>query len=91
MAASATIAVMTIRRYENRMMQIKLGTLNSLILMCVMISVVVFYINATEKFGESLSGFRPVWLPFVGVACNWLALRFIRRDEKKVRDADRIR
>jgi hypothetical protein len=32
-----------------------------------------------------------MWIMFVGVACNWLAVRFIRRDEKLVRDSDRLR
>ena len=91
MVAAATVAIMTIRRYDNRMTQIKLGTLNSLILMCVMISVVLFYSNVTKEFGPSQFGFRTIWLPFIGVACNWLALRFIRRDEKMVRDSNRIR
>lgn len=91
MAAAATIAVMTLRRYDNRIIQIKLGTLNSLILAGVMVCVVVFYSNATKEFGPSQFGYRTIWLPFIGVACNWLALRFIRRDEKMVRDSDRIR
>jgi hypothetical protein len=32
-----------------------------------------------------------LYLTFVAVACNWLAIRFIKRDEKIVRDSDRIR
>ena len=90
MAAAATIAVMTIRRYDNRMTQIKLGTLNSLVLMCVMISVVLFYNSVTKQYGYGRYGLS-IWIPFIGVACNWLALRFIRRDEKLVRDSNRIR
>ena len=90
MAAAATVAVMTIRRYDNRMTQIKLGTLNSLVLMCVMISVVLFYNSVTKQYGYGRYGLS-IWIPFIGVACNWLALRFIRRDEKLVRDSDRIR
>lgn len=90
MAAAATIAIMTIKRYDNRMTQIKLGTLNSLILMCVMISVVLFYNNVTKQYGYGRYGLS-IWIPFVGVFFNWLALRFIRKDEKMVRDSDRLR
>lgn len=90
MVAAATIAVMEIRRFDNRMTQIKLGTLNSLILAGVMVCVVIFYNNATKQFGYGRYGLS-LWIPFIGVACNWLAIRFIRRDEKLVRDSDRIR
>ena len=91
MIAAATIAIMEIRRYDNRILQIKLGTLNSLVLMGVMISVMWLantMINAhptTWTYGYGL------YIPFVGVTCNWLAVRFIRRDEKLVRDSERIR
>jgi FtsH-binding integral membrane protein len=91
MVAAATIAIMQIRRYDNRITQIKMGTLNSLILMGVMLCAILFansLINANPagwKYGLGL------YLPFVGVTCNWLAIRFIRRDEKMVRDSDRIR
>jgi glucan phosphoethanolaminetransferase (alkaline phosphatase superfamily) len=90
MVAAATIAIIEIRRFDNRMTQIKLGTLNSLILAGVMVCVVVFYNNVTKEFGYGRFGLS-LWVPFIGVACNWLALRFIRRDEKLVRDSDRLR
>ena len=91
MVAAATVAIMQIRRYDNRIIQIKMGTLNSLVLMGVMLCAILFannLINATPtgwKYGLGL------YIPFVGVTCNWLAIRFIRRDEKMVRDSDRIR
>ena len=48
MIAAATIAIMEIKRFDNRLTQIKLGTLNSLILAGVMICVVLFYNNVTS-------------------------------------------
>lgn len=90
MAAAATIAIMEIRRFDNRMTQVKLGTLNSLVLAGVMICVVVFYNMVTKEYGYGRYGLS-LWIPFIGVACNWLAIRFIRKDEKMVRDSDRIR
>jgi len=90
MAAAATIAIMELRRYDDRILQIKMGTLNSLILMGVMICAVLL--------SNQLTGEHPVfeygtglYLDFAAVTCNWLAVRFIRRDEKMVRDSDRIR
>ena len=90
MVAAATISIISIRRFDNRMVQVKLGTLNSLILAGVMICVVVFYNDVTKAYGYGRYGLS-LWIPFIGVACNWLAIRFIRRDEKLVRDSDRIR
>ncbi|MEK6782905.1 MAG: DUF4293 domain-containing protein [Bacteroidota bacterium] len=91
MVAAATIAIMEIRRYDNRITQIKMGTLNSLILMGVMLCAILF---ANNLINSNSSGWKyglGLYLPFVGVTCNWLSIRFIRRDEKKVRDSDRIR
>ena len=89
--AGITLALIEIRRYDNRILQIKMGTLNSLILMGVMISAVWqanTMINAHPANWDYGLG---LYIPFVGVTCNWLAVRFIRRDEKLVRDSDRIR
>jgi hypothetical protein len=91
MIAAATIAVMEIRRFDNRILQIKMGTLNSLVLAGVMISIVIF---SNQLAKEHASGWRyglSLYLAFAGVAFNWLAVRFIRRDEKLVRDSDRLR
>jgi hypothetical protein len=90
MAAAATVAVMEILRFDNRMTQVKLGTLNSLILALALGSVVYFYNQVTSQYGYGKFGLS-IWVPFIGVACNWMAIRFIRRDEKLVRDSDRIR
>ena len=64
---------------------------DSLILAGVMISAVVF---ANQLVKVSTGGWKyglSLYLPFVGVTFNWLAIRLIRRDEKIVRDSDRLR
>jgi len=92
MIAAATIAIMEIRRFDNRITQIKLGTLNSLILAGALGSAVYFFTQVSKEYGTGAASLPPVlWIMFVGVACNWLAVRFIRRDEKLVRDSDRLR
>jgi hypothetical protein len=91
MVAAATIAFMELRRFDNRILQIKLGTLNSLILMGVMISAVVLANQMTDKFPSDWDYGFGLYIPFAGVTFNWLAVRFIRRDEKLVRDSERIR
>ena len=89
--ASATLAVIAITKYKSRFTQMKLGALNSLFMAGTIGSAVYFasqLIKATETGGQYGLG---LWLPGVAVLCNLLANRFIRRDEKLVRDADRLR
>ena len=89
--AAATIAIMEIGKFENRLLQIKLGALNSLVMAGSLGSMVYFatqLIKSNQVAGEyGLS----LWLPAGAMVSNMIANRFIRRDEKIVRDSDRIR
>ena len=91
MIAAATLAIMEIRRYDDRILQIKMGTLNSLILMGVMVCVMWFANTMINAHPANWTYGYGLYIPFVGVTCNWLAVRFIRRDEKMVRNSDRLR
>ncbi|MBL7842278.1 MAG: DUF4293 domain-containing protein [Cyclobacteriaceae bacterium] len=88
--AGITLAILTIRRYDNRLLQIKLGALNSLVLAGFMFSAVIFTSKLSEQHQGSVG---KVWLILAGVAVisNWLAIRFIRRDERIVKESDRLR
>ncbi|HAC25585.1 MAG TPA: DUF4293 domain-containing protein, partial [Cytophagales bacterium] len=55
----------------------------------IMICMVVFFNQLVNQFGGK-NGIS-LWVIFGAVAFNWLAIRFIRRDERVVRDSDRIR
>jgi Domain of unknown function (DUF4293) len=90
MAAAATIAITSIAKFENRITQIKLGTLNSLILALVMMCMFLFFRPLSNKFPGGNYGLN-LWVAFAAVAFNWLSLRFIRKDEKMVRDSERLR
>lgn len=89
--AGITIAIIEMKRYDNRQLQIKLGALNSLILACVMISAVWFTSNLSEEYAADFNYGLGLYLTFVAVISNWLAVRFIRRDERIVKDSDRLR
>jgi hypothetical protein len=89
--ASATLAIIAITKYKNRFAQMKIGALNSLFMAGTIGSAVYFasqLIKSLETGGEYGLG---LWLPGVAVLCNLLANRFIRRDEKLVRDSERLR
>ncbi|MEQ8426034.1 MAG: DUF4293 domain-containing protein [Cyclobacteriaceae bacterium] len=89
--AAATIAFFEIGKFENRMLQIKLGALNSLFMAGCIGSAVYFatdLIKANQIQGSY--GFA-LFLPVIAMVCNMIANRFIRKDEKLVRDSDRLR
>ncbi len=85
------IAVIEIGKFENRLLQLKLAALNSLLMAGAIGSSVYFatrLIKANQLAGEYGLG---LWLPAVAMISNMIANRFIRKDEKLVRDSDRIR
>ncbi len=88
--AAATLAFISIRKYTNRLTQIKLGALNSLFLAGTIGSAVYFFntLYSVHQGGNYSFG---LFLPGIAVVCNWLAMRFIRKDERLVRDSDRLR
>ena len=90
--AAITLAIIEITRYGNRMTQMKIGALNSFFLVGVILA--SFYFSSslmkTLQAGGGNYGLG-MWLPGVAVLCNLLANRFIRKDEKLVRDSNRLR
>lgn len=90
--ASATLALTEITRYKNRMTQMKIGALNSLFLVGVIGSGLYFTSQLAKTFPGVQGQYGPgLWIPFAAVLCNLLANRFIRKDERLVRDSDRLR
>ena len=71
------------------MLQVKLGALNSLFMVGIIAAAVLFSNSFVKTFG-GMYGFG-LWLPGVAVLSNMLANFFIRRDEKIVRDSNRLR
>ncbi|MFY0628381.1 MAG: DUF4293 domain-containing protein [Reichenbachiella sp.] len=90
---AAAVAFYSIFRYDNRLFQIKLGALNSLLMGGCIGTSVYFALQAEsmivpEVRGDYLTGF---YLGVVALLLNSMANRFIRKDERLVRSADRIR
>jgi glucan phosphoethanolaminetransferase (alkaline phosphatase superfamily) len=88
--AALTIAIIEIRKFKDRMLQMKLGALNSLF-MAATIGCAVYFSNGLVKQYQGGQYGLGLWLPGIAVVCNLLANRFIRRDEKIVRDSNRLR
>jgi hypothetical protein len=88
--AAATVAFIEIRQFRNRLLQVKLGALNSVFL-AVGVGVAVYFGSQLLKANQGGNFDYGLWVPFIAVVCNWAAIRFIKRDEKIVRDSDRLR
>lgn len=89
--AGITIALIEIRRFDNRKLQMKLGALNALILAGVMICAVWFSSELSKQHAVEFKYGIGLYMTFVAVLTNWFAVRFIRRDERIVRDSERLR
>ncbi len=90
---SAGVAIFEVFQYQDRLRQIKIGAMNSLI-MGVCLGATIYFVTELDKeilpFSKGVfhAGF---YLPAAGMLSNVVANRFIKRDEKIVRDSDRMR
>ena len=90
---SAVISLYSIFQYKNRLRQIQLGSLNSLLIGMTLGLLMYFVLKAETlleptRQGNYLLGF---YLPLASLLCNFTANRFIRKDEKLIKSMDRIR
>jgi len=90
---AAIVALYELFRYDNRGLQLKLGALNNLIVLTMLFSILYLTRQKAALSLVSVSdryhlGF---FLLIIALAGNLLASHFIRKDEKLVRSADRMR
>ncbi len=90
---AAAIMLFSIFQYDNRLLQVKLNALFSVIVAATVIGIVWFSMKSNDwiepqRQGQFRFGF---FLPIVAMFNNFLANRFIRKDEKLVSSANRIR
>jgi Domain of unknown function (DUF4293) len=91
MVASATLSVTALTKYKNRLLQVKLGAFNSLLMAVVVLSEVLFVNKLTDITPTGWRYGLALFIPMASVLFNFLANRFIRRDERLVRDSERLR
>ena len=95
---STLVAFYSLSQFKNRLTQIKLGALNSL-LMAGVLGLILYFSRRGEDMlpqtNQTTAGFENYeagfYLVVIAMICNILANRFIRRDENLVRSADRMR
>ncbi|MEM6831483.1 MAG: DUF4293 domain-containing protein [Bacteroidota bacterium] len=90
---AAGVMLFSIFQYRKRITQVKLNALFSLLTAGTIVAIVLYSLKANELMtpqvrGNYLLGF---YLPVFAMFNNFIANRFIRKDEALVRSADRIR
>ena len=90
---SILLAIYSIFKYNNRLTQIKIGTLNSILLSGIIFSVLydVFYNIKFIEINDQTSFLFSFYLIFLAMFLNFLSNRFIRKDELLVSKSNRIR
>ena len=86
-------SIIEIFSFRKRLTQLKLGALNSLLLAATLITSVWFATdirNTLPLEGPGVFGLS-LFFPVISMICNFLANRFIRKDEDLVRSMDRLR
>ncbi len=91
LVAAATLTAMEIGKFENRLLQLKMAALNSLLMMGAIGASVYFALDLIKVNQIPGSYGLGLYLPAIAMIGNLIANRFIRKDEKLVRDSDRIR
>lgn len=89
-ALTAIIPFVTIFLYKKRFLQIRLSIINSLLLLAVQIIVVYYLIQFSSTF-ETVHYSVTVVSPIVSLILTILAIRFIIKDEARIRALNRIR
>ncbi|MDR2362604.1 MAG: DUF4293 domain-containing protein [Prevotellaceae bacterium] len=83
--ASAGITSSALFLYRRRTRQIRLCRWNIVVLTSSQILIACYFFTMKMPF------FTPAVFPAIAAALHFLAMRYIRRDEKRVRAADRLR
>ena len=87
------ISIYEISKFKNRMLQLKLGAINNLLLTA-LLGIIVYLVTKNQSnllpqvTGQYKIGFV---MPIVGIVSNFLANYFIRKDERLIRSTNRIR
>jgi hypothetical protein len=92
--ASLVLAYVSLFSFKNRMLQIKLNLINSLVMVGVFgCCAFLIFVKGESLFAPSTRGSMELglFMPAIALVFNSLANRFIWKDEKLVRSADRLR
>ena len=90
------VALLTIFMYKNRSLQMKLGKLNILLIALQITAIVMYSDVAKTAIGPNANDVMVAFkfgsiIPVINLILTYLAIHFIKKDDKLVRSADRLR
>lgn len=88
---AALVSFATIFLFKNRKLQIRMGIFNMFIMAGYYIVFLLFILLTKGRTQASFQISFGLCLPLIAMILNFLAIRAIRKDEEKVKAADRIR
>ena len=94
---SAILSIVTIFMFKNRALQVRLNGVNMLVMLAALVTMLYIYPNFVFEKRQIvtntavLSFNRLILISLVPAVSLYLANMFIKKDEKKVRAADRLR
>ena len=86
---AALLAIVEISMFKNRIQQMKLGALNSVIMTIALGFMTYFVLQLQKEYSGSFG--IGIFILALAMLANVMARRFISKDEKLVRSVDRIR
>ena len=87
----AVLSIVTLVSFKNRIRQIRLCNLNTLILIAYQIILAVYFFQRDTKLGEDALFTVPCIFPICAAIITFIAMRYIARDEAMVMAASRLR
>lgn len=87
----AVLSVVTIFTYKNRIRQIRLCNLNTLILISYQVILAIYFFQRNTKLGEDALFTVPCIFPVCAAILTFIAMRYIARDEALVMASTRLR
>ena len=87
------IAAVEMFMYKNRMLQMKLGMINSVLIVVVLGVLMWLIFTGQDEWLPSIAGKfgAGLFMPALAMVFNRMAIRSIKKDEDLVRSVDRIR
>lgn len=87
------VGLIELFKFKNRVLQMKLGMLNSLLIVGVLGTLMWFVFTGQKEWLPSVRGTfgGGLFMPALAMVFNRLAIRSIKKDEDLVRSVDRIR
>jgi hypothetical protein len=87
------ISIIELFQYKNRLLQMKLGMLNSVLIVIILGLLMWFIFSGQDQWLPTIPGQFGVglFMPALAMIFNRMAIRAIKKDEDLVRSVDRIR